>query len=70
MTELQNFIDDMRATSSSTDKIAIISRSSAFIHKVLEYTYNPFKQYYTTSKTCKKRNDIVGEDDDWAITIS
>ena len=57
MTELRNFIDDMRATSSSTDKIAIISRSSAFIHKVLEYTYNPFKQYYTTSKTCKKNSD-------------
>jgi len=57
MTELQNFIDDMRATSSSTDKIAIIARSSAFIHKVLEYTYNPFKQYYTTSKTCKKNSD-------------
>lgn len=57
MTELQNFIDDMRATSSSTDKIAIIARSSTFIHKVLEYTYNPFKQYYTTSKTCKKNND-------------
>jgi len=57
MTELQNFVDDMRATSSSTDKIAIISRSSAFIHKVLEYTYNPFKQYYTTSKTCKKNSD-------------
>ena len=59
MTELQNFIDDMRATSSSTDKIAIISRSSAFIHKVLEYTYNPFKQYYTTSKTCKKNSDKI-----------
>jgi len=57
MTELQNFIDDMRATSSSTDKIAIIARSSTFIHKVLEYTYNPFKQYYTTSKTCKKNSD-------------
>ena len=63
MTELQNFIDDMRATSSSTDKIAIISRSSAFIHKVLEYTYNPFKQYYTTSKTCKKNSDKCYYDD-------
>ena len=57
MTELQNFIDEMRSTSSATDKIAIIARSSAFIHKVLEYTYNPFKQYYTTSKTCKKNSD-------------
>ena len=57
MTELQNFIDEMRGTSSATDKVAIIARSSAFIHKVLEYTYNPFKQYYTTSKTCKKNSD-------------
>ena len=57
MTELQNFINEMRGTSSATDKIAIIARSSTFIHKVLEYTYNPFKQYYTTSKTCKKNSD-------------
>jgi len=57
MTELQNFIDEMRGTSSATDKVAIIARSSTFIHKVLEYTYNPFKQYYTTSKTCKKNSD-------------
>ena len=63
MTELQDFIDNMRATSSSTDKIAIISRSSTFIHKVLEYTYNPFKQYYTTSKTCKKNSDKCYYDD-------
>ena len=54
MTELQNFIDEMRGTSSATDKIAIISRSSAFIHNVLEYTYNPYKQYYATHKTCMK----------------
>ena len=59
MTELQDFIDNMRATSSSTDKIAIISRSSAFIHNVLEYTYNPYKQYYVTSKTCKKNSSKI-----------
>jgi len=57
MKELQEFIDEMRSTSSATDKIAIIARSSTFIHKVLEYTYNPYKQYYTTSKTCKKNSD-------------
>ena len=57
MIELRNFIDEMRSTSSATDKVAIIARSSTFIHKVLEYTYNPFKQYYTTSKTCKKNSD-------------
>ena len=59
MTELQNFIDKMRGTSSATDKIAIISRSSAFIHNVLEYTYNPYKQYNVTGKTCKKNNDLL-----------
>ena len=57
MEELNKFIEEMRSTSSATDKIAIISRSSAFIHKILEATYNPYKQYYTTSKTCKKNSD-------------
>ena len=59
MNELKEFIDDMRATSSSTEKVAIIKRSSAFIHDVLEATYNPYKQYYVTSKTCKKNSDLV-----------
>ena len=57
MTELQDFIDEMRSTSSATEKTAIIARSSTFIHKVLEATYNPYKQYYVTSKTCKKNSD-------------
>jgi len=57
MTELQNFIDEMRSTSSATEKTAIIARSSTFIHKILEATYNPYKQYYVTSKTCKKNSD-------------
>ena len=59
MLELQNFINEMRSTSSATEKIAIIKRSSAFIHDVLEYTYNPYKQYHVTSKTCKKNNDLI-----------
>ena len=62
MIELQNFIDKMRATSSSTDKVQIIKESSKYIHKVLEYTYNPFKQYYVTSKTCIKNSQLINED--------
>ena len=58
MIELQNFIDKMRSTSSSTDKVQIIKESSKYIHKVLEFTYNPFKQYYVTSKTIKKNPNI------------
>ena len=62
MIELQNFIDKMRATSSSTDKVQIIKDADPFIHKVLEYTYNPFKQYYVTSKTCIKNSQLINED--------
>jgi DNA ligase-1 len=60
MTDLKLFIEEMRATSSSTEKSAIIARSSTFIHEVLEATYNPYKQYYTTSKTCLKNHKLVG----------
>ena len=58
MTELNQFIEQMRATSSGKDKIKIIKESSSLIHKALEYTYNPFKQYYVTSKTCIKNSDL------------
>ena len=57
--ELSEFITEMRATSSATDKVEIIKRSSAFIHKILEATYNPYKQYHVTSKTCKKNSDLL-----------
>ena len=63
MKELKQFIEDMRSTSSATNKVDIIKQSSPFIHKVLEYTYNPYKQYYTTSKTCYKNKDKVNTND-------
>ena len=56
---LRGFVNDMRATSSSTQKVAIIAHSDAFIHKVLEYTYNPFKQYFVTGKTCRKNSGFI-----------
>ena len=61
MTKLNQFIENMRATSSSTQKVQIIKDADPFIHKVLEYTYNPFKQYYVTSKTCKKNSNLINE---------
>ena len=54
MQELKEFVEQMRATSSSLDKVKILKQQSEFIQKVLEYTYNPYKQYNVTSKTCKK----------------
>jgi DNA ligase 1 len=59
MIELTNFILAMRATSSATEKVNIIKNSSSFIHQILEYTYNPFKQYHVTSKTCIKNKDKI-----------
>ena len=58
MEELRLFIDEMQATSSSLDKVAILKQQSEFIQKVLEYTYNPYKQYHVTSKTCKKNSGL------------
>ncbi len=59
MIEVKKFVDEMRSTSSSNDKVAIIAQSNAFIHEVLEATYNPYKQYYVTSKTCKKNSGLM-----------
>ncbi len=56
--EIKQFIEQMRNTSSALEKIEIIKGSSKFIHKVLEYTYNPFKQYHVTSKTCMKNSHL------------
>ena len=67
MIELTNFIEAMRATSSSTEKVQIIKDSSSYIHKILEYTYNPFKQYYVTSKTCIKNKDKINRIQDFTL---
>lgn len=54
------FIDEMKATSSTNDKKAILKKyDSAFLRKLFEYTYSPFKQYYVTSNNLKKRNDLI-----------
>ena len=58
MQELKLFVEQMRATSSSLDKVEILKQQSEFIKKVLEYTYNPYKQYNVTSKTCKKNSGL------------
>ena len=67
MIELTNFIEAMRATSSSTEKVQIIKNASSYIHRILEYTYNPFKQYYVTSKTCIKNKDKINRVQDFTL---
>ena len=62
MKELKQFVDKMRATSSSLDKVEILKQQPEFIKKILEYTYNPYKQFYVTSKTCIKNKNIIKKD--------
>lgn len=53
------FIEEMKATSSTNDKKAIIQKyDSPFFRKLLNYTYNPFKKYYVTSDNLKKRSEL------------
>jgi DNA ligase-1 len=48
----------MQATSSSLDKVEILKKQSIFVKLVLRHTYDPYKQYHVTSKTCKKNSDL------------
>ena len=57
---LQKFVDEMKATSSLNEKKVIIKsiEQDTFITKALNYTFDPYKKYYVTSKTCKKNNGL------------
>ena len=58
--DLQNFVDDMKATSSLNEKKVIIEsiKGNEFIKGALNYALDPYKKYYVTSKTCKKNSDL------------
>lgn len=57
--QVVNFIEEMKATSSTNDKKEILKRyDSPVLRKLFEYTYSPFKQYYVTSDNLKKRQDL------------
>ncbi len=53
---LKHFVDAMKETTSSNKKKEIIETYSQmeFVKKCLQYTLDPFKMYYVTSKNCKK----------------
>jgi DNA ligase-1 len=59
---IAQFIEEMKATSSTNDKKAILKKyDSPFFRKILNYTYHPFKKYYVTSDNLKKRSDLCFE---------
>ena len=57
---IQDFINESNSTNSNSDKLEVIKKYSnnPDVLKGLQYTYDTFKQYYVTSKNCKKRSDL------------
>jgi DNA ligase-1 len=57
----QQFVDESNATNSNSDKLAVIEKyaNQPDVLKVLQYTYDTFKQYGVTSANCKKRSDLI-----------
>ena len=63
MTELaitKKFVEESNSTNSNSDKLAVIEKyaNQPDLLKVLQYTYDTFKQYGVTSANCKKRSDL------------
>ena len=59
---LQDFVDQMKATSSLNEKKVIIGtiKNDKFITEALKYAYDPFKKYYVTPANCKKNSELLG----------
>ena len=62
LNRLQNFVDQMKATSSLNEKKVIIGtiKNDKFITEALKYAYDPFKKYYVTPANCKKNSELLG----------
>ena len=62
--KLQDFVNEMKSTSSLLEKKAIIEKvkNDNFITKALYYTYNEFLKFNVTSKNCKKLDHIIDEE--------
>ena len=62
--EVVQFIEEMKATSSTNDKKVILQKyDTPNLRKLFEYVYSPFKQYYVTSDNLKKRQDLNLDND-------
>jgi DNA ligase-1 len=54
----KNFCDDMNKTNSTLDKKVVLKKYPE-MKGLLEWVYNPFKQFYVTSDNCKKHSERV-----------
>ena len=57
---IQEFVDKLKATNSTNDKIDIIKeyKDDYLINQVLKYTYSPFKQFHLTSTAVNKNKKL------------
>lgn len=65
MNTLSRFIEDMAATSSVLDKVALLESSDELTRKALYYTYNPYLQYHIGVKNLQKRSDLCDDTCDY-----
>lgn len=61
---LTSFITASNSSNSNNHKLQTLEYYSddVEVKKALRYTYDPYKQYYVTSKNCKKRADLIDDD--------
>ena len=52
----------MNCTTSTNEKVEVMSRANRDIRRVLYYTYNTFLQYNITAKVLDKKKDLVNKD--------
>ena len=65
MTDFQlisDFVEASNATNSNSDKLEVLKTYTQYasVCKVLNYTYDAYKQYGVTSANCKKNSDLMG----------
>lgn len=60
--EINSFIQEMNTTTSSNDKISLITVAPKSVRRVLYYTYNTFLQYHVTPKVLDKKKELVNKD--------
>jgi len=56
---LQELVYNLNQTNSSNDKIKLLVEHSE-CKEILEWIYNPYKQYYVTSANLKKNKEMIG----------
>lgn len=58
LSTVKSFIEEANKTNSTLDKKTVLKKHPE-MKEALEWTYNPYKQFYVTSDNCKKNSDKI-----------